>query len=515
MGAVYQRGGKIVEPRNIPIPGGKRSRLGECWQISECRPSRIRALASESCFFQRLSKKGKRLDAAVPDWLAGLVLTTPAWPFPSLAGIAEAPTMRPDGSIITERGYDAETGIYLAGDLRLDIPETPTLGDAVTARNLLLDVICDFPFAGDPDDELENVEVGKSVWLSGLLSTAARPVIGGPVPMHIIEASMRGSGKSKLVDAASIINTGRSASRMIYVDSNEEMDKRISSLALAGDSSVLIDNIIGEFGCPSLDAALTSTLYRGRVLGNLEMTPHMPMNIVWWGTGNGMTIGADLARRSLLARLEPPCEHPEEREGPRPGTSWRHPRLLSYVMENRAMLLGAALTLVRAYILAGSPKQLLKPMDFEEWSSTIRSAIVWVGLPDPGETVRDVRAADTRADAFSTFVERWPALENKPVTVRELLDFASEITITPTVDMSLEKRKLWRDALLEWCPPNRAEGGDLPSARILGCALRKIKGAIVGDHKLEHGKKGEQGMPWTKIRVTSPFAARSLFDQLP
>jgi hypothetical protein len=49
------------------------------------------------------------------------------------------------------------------------------------------------------------------------------------------------------------------------------------------------------------------------------MTPHIPMTIVWWATGNGMTVGADLVRRAILARLEPKCERPEERTGPTDG----------------------------------------------------------------------------------------------------------------------------------------------------------------------------------------------------
>ena len=526
---VYQRGGKIVEPRFVAVPAASKIEKTDSWQITEAKTARVRSLAAETCHFTKINKKGKVVDANVPDYLASAVLAARDWPFPVLTGIAEAPTMRPDGTLITEQGYDAATGIYLATTLRVDVPERPTREQAIVALSTLLDVICDFPLSTD---------AGRSVWLSGVLSAAVRPVIDGPVPMHIIEASMRGSGKSKLVDAASLITAGRSASRMIYVDNDNEMDKRITSLALAGDASVLIDNIVDQFGCPSLDAAITSTLYRGRVLGRSEMTPHMPMNIVWWATGNGMTIGADMARRSLLGRLEPRCEHPETREGPEPGVPWRHPRLLNFIIENRGRLLSAALTAVRAYITADCPDQFLPPMDFDAWSRIVRSTLVWAGLADPGNTIADVRAADVRADALATFVERWPVGINTAVTARELLDAAGSLSMgdgpingTPRLDVTAQR--LWKDAIVEWCPPKQGEG-EIPSVRTFSMALRSAKGVIVGNHKIDAGVKQKTGIPWIKISIdpnaaepttppptptltapgAAPREARSLFDTL-
>src|SRR5262249_41226670 len=74
-------------------------------------------------------------------------------------------------------------------------------------------------------------------------------------------------------------------------------------------------------------------------------------------------------------------ERPEERK------NFRHANLLAWVGEHRSRLLASALTLLRAYCLAGKPDMGLPAWgSFEGWSALVRSAVAWVGLPDPGQT---------------------------------------------------------------------------------------------------------------------------------
>jgi hypothetical protein len=72
----------------------------------------------------------------------------------------------------------------------------------------------------------------------GSLDCYQLPVVktfNGPVPIIIIDASMKGAGKSKLADLVSVIAAGMKASRMFYTEDDVEMDKRITALALAGE----------------------------------------------------------------------------------------------------------------------------------------------------------------------------------------------------------------------------------------------------------------------------------------
>jgi hypothetical protein len=348
-------------------------------------------------------------------------------------------------------------------------------------------------------------EGGSSVWLAGLLSVVARHTFAGPAPMFIIDASKRGSGKTTLADLAAIIGIGVKACRMFYTPDDVEMDKRITALALAGEQFALIDNIVGKLASPPLDAALTSESYRGRVLGKSEMTAAMPMKIVWFATGNGLIIGADLARRSLLARLEPPTDHPEDRTGPKPGAVWKYRDLVGHVKANRVRYLSYALTVVRAYILAGRPNMGLKPMgSFEAWSDTIRAAIVFAGGVDPCITIDDARKADLEDHAFRSMVECWPVEDEVVVTASTLIEWA--VLDPPLADVGKRElfertrtiREQWRAALLEWLP---AKKGDLPTARELGYALRASKGAIVQGCKIEAGEHTKSGIPWKRVRV--------------
>lgn len=133
-----------------------------------------------------------------------------------------------------------------------------------------------------------------------------------------------------------------------YTADEDELRKRITSLALGGDCLVLFDNVEGRFGNATLDAALTCTAWKDRVPGANRMA-EAPLYMTWYATGNNVAIAADTARRVCHVRLESPEERPEERKG------FRHPNLLGWVGENRVKLLAAALTILRAYCAAGQP----------------------------------------------------------------------------------------------------------------------------------------------------------------
>jgi hypothetical protein len=77
-----------------------------------------------------------------------------------------------------------------------------------------------------------------------------------------------------------------------------------------------------------------------------------------------------------------------------------YPDLLGAVREARAPLVSAAITIVRAYVQAGSPPVGTTPMgSFGSWARLVRDAMVWAGSADPVETQRDlVRSRDDEAD---------------------------------------------------------------------------------------------------------------------
>jgi putative DNA primase/helicase len=225
-----------------------------------------------------------------------------------------------------------------------------------------------------------------------VLSMIGRSCIDGYVPLFAVTANIRGAGKSLLVDAATLIAYGHRAGRKAFTRDDDEIRKVITAVALAATPSVLFDNLDIQLGGAALDAAITSSTWSDRVLGQSRMTGDLPMRTVWLATGNNMAFGSDVGRRVLPIRLQSPLETPEDRSG------FRHPDLLSWIEAERPRLAVAALTILRAYFVAGCPSQAGGDWgSFERWSAVIRGSIVWAGGADPLPTRRAALTGDDTA----------------------------------------------------------------------------------------------------------------------
>jgi hypothetical protein len=132
-----------------------------------------------------------------------------------------------------------------------------------------------------------------------------------------------------------------------------------------------------------------------------------PLRMVWCASGNNVQLVGDTCRRTVHIRFNSLLERPEEREG------FKHPNLKQHVRKERGKLLSAAITILQAYCLAGRPQQGLKPWgSYEPWSDLIRHAIVWIGLPDPGDTRQDlVTTSDRDASAIRSLVHNWNTVD--------------------------------------------------------------------------------------------------------
>src|SRR5262249_5118887 len=128
------------------------------------------------------------------------------------------------------------------------------------------------------------------------------------------------------------------------------------------------------------DAALTTDRWKDRLLGGNRVYDG-PLHVCWFGTGNNVQLQADTTRRVCHIRMESTDEHPEMKTG------FKYPDLRAHVLANRGRLLSAALTILRGWIVAGRPRHGLAPWgSYEGWSGVVREAVVFAGLPDPGET---------------------------------------------------------------------------------------------------------------------------------
>jgi hypothetical protein len=235
--------------------------------------------------------------------------------------------------------------------------------------------------------------------------------------MFLIDGNVRGVGKGLLADTIALPVTGRRFSTMSYTNDKEELRKKITSLAVEGERTVLLDNLAGAIGNDVMDAALTSDRWKDRLLGGNRVYDG-PLHLVWFATGNNTAIEADTGRRICHIRMESPEERPELKSG------FRHADLRAHVRQNRGKLLSAALTILRAWYAAGKPTHGLPAWgSYEGWSGVVREAVVFAGLPDPGET-RMGNNSDRDAEAMTALISCLERFDPTPkgVTTAELIE---------------------------------------------------------------------------------------------
>ncbi|WP_395698654.1 hypothetical protein [Methylocella sp.] len=108
---------------------------------------------------------------------------------------------------------------------------------------------------------------------------------------------------------------------------------------------------------------------------------------MFFGTGNGFSVGGDLVRRTLICRLDPRMERPETREF--------EDNPVAVILADRRRYLRAALVILQAFRLSGATVDLPPLGSFSDWSGTVRAALVWLGLPDPASVIETSRENDT------------------------------------------------------------------------------------------------------------------------
>jgi hypothetical protein len=415
---IYHRGGMLVhvvaEDDTGVLPGGLTIAAG----TARIRPLPIgqlplRIADAVQLTQEKLTAEGIDVYSVPPPrWLVDGIFTRGDYSpeVKRLEAIITAPTLRADGTILQRSGYDEPTGLlHIPSDEFPNVPLNPTVDDAKLAATELLEVVADFEFVGDAD---------RSAWVALVLSQIGRQAIPGCVPMFAVTAATRGSGKTLLVDAASLIAFGKPAARKVYNTDDQEMRKAITATAIEALPAVLLDNVDRVLGGASLDAALTALTWSDRVLGASKTTGDLPLRTVWTATGNNLRFGSDLARRVLPIRLAPSVENPEER------TDFTNPDLLAWVRKNRQRLAVAALTILRAYFVAGRPVQPDGTWgSYGAWSALVRGAIVWAGLADPLATRATAKADDTSGAIVLGLIGGLLELDEhgNGLTVREML----------------------------------------------------------------------------------------------
>ncbi len=284
---------------------------------------------------------------------------------PTLKGIITAPTLRPDGTVLDQPGYDAATGLILHLD-REDlptIPERPTEADLEQALRALWAPFRGFKWANPQQD--------AATMLAALLTAVARPVLP-TAPAFGFDAAMAGAGKTLLAQCVGALAKGRPPAATPPATGVEEQRKRFLSTLRNDPASIIVwDNLTTDFGGSAIEAFLTASEYSDRVLGASELgtVTNRSMLLV---TGRNIRLKGDTNRRTLIARLDPGCAEPYAR-------SFEF-NPLHAVLADRLALVAAALTVIRWGLADVEREPIGKELgSFEEWSRFVSRPIAAVG----------------------------------------------------------------------------------------------------------------------------------------
>lgn len=405
-----------------------------------------------------------------PAWAVASVHSCGAWRNPSIAGVTACPFITPSGRIVSQAGFDNETGVYLKRSTDVSVPVQCTRGDARRAMELLYDPFLDFPFA-EP--------YHGAALLALALTLPARESFTGPIPGYPIDANVRGSGKSLLASAIYGIWTGERLAIQTECESQEEWSKIITALAIEGATVVCLDNADRAVGSRHLDAALTSTRWKSRLLGSSQ-TIDVPFRPVWMLTGNNLKYRGDTMRRIVPIRLQSPEEHPEERH------EFKYPHLLEHVCRRHPELVSAALVILRAFQQAGAPQADLTPFgSYEGWSSVVRQATYWISGVDPCEGARlAAREGDPVRDALAAIFNGWLTIDPSESGVTAAEAFKA---VSNDVELLSDFGTLCR------CPPSKIDGNKI------GNAFRDYTGRVVDGQAIEKAGTIRGRAVWMRV----------------
>lgn len=416
---VYQMKGALVQIVRLDHEEGLEGvrRQDGALTIRDMKTARLVEIFLQSASFLRYDqRKGAWLPTAPNLGFATHYQARGEWRLRVLRGIIEAPTLRPDGTVLSEPGYDPGTGIFLdlGGVSFPPVPESPRREEGLVALEKLKDIIKDFPFV--PDEGGDGASAARSVALSAMLTAVCRKSLR-TAPAHAIDATSMATGKTLLCDVISMLATGRSAAAISMGQTREEFNKRLFSILLQGDPVVVIDNIDREVESDEFCSVLTAPEWQNRVLGESENRV-VPTNVLFLPNGNNIRFKGDMTTRVIVCRMDTGLENP--------GSRYFDRDLRAYVPENRPELVAAALTVLRSFIVAGRPgASSLEPFArFEDWSNLVRGALVWLGEPDPLLTREAVVSIDPARENLGALLRAWDKMIGRDmwVTAKNVLE---------------------------------------------------------------------------------------------
>lgn len=399
------------------------------------------------------------------------------WPLDAIDGVIEAPTIRPDGSVLDAPGYDCATGLYYSPTPDFSwpgVPQSPTRRQVEDALEMIVDLVSDFPFAG---------AASRANWLGLFLTAILRPAIRGHVPLALVDATTQGTGKTMLSEFPSILATGTNPTLLAMPYNGEEWIKTITTTLMGNHPIVVLDNVGREIYADELAQVLTADVWTCRILGT-NQSARVANRSVWIANGNNVKVRGDFSSRCYWIRLESKVSRPWERN------DFSRVDLRTHISDNRGEIIAAILTMARAWWVAGQPVRTapVQMRSFTEWSRVIGGVLEFAGEPNflanAGEFYDQVDEETPQWETFlNALLDKFGA--DKPFTVAQICGH-----ITSNV---------FSDGIADLVPTSLGEAvddhGNIRSGfkHRLGKALSRRVGTRYGDSQIRIDRGNEPG----------------------
>ena len=400
-----------------------------------------------------------------------------------LGGVVHAPTVRADGTLLTEPGYDESTSLLFLppiGERVEAVPEIPSESDVQTASKTLAYMLQDFSFVSESD---------KANYVGLLMTPLLRNMAPAPYKLGIIEAHQPGSGKTFLARAMITVHGGIFRSEFPYDD--VELAKSVTSIRdMTPGPVVVFDNAAGTIKSPVLAGLLTTPTWSDRRLGTGK-TFTGKNDRLWCVTGNNLAISGDIARRALRVRIDPGVPQPELR------SNFVIQDFEAWVRENKNTILWSLLVLIRHWVASGKPLAAASSSDsFGNWTRTIRGILTLAGMPgtfdDKAVMAESIGTEDEEWEEFLQAIyevkkaERWTAVE-----ILDLINDGQQ-------DLNVfAAQPIGYDALPSELANKRKSGQPLSKlSKSLGWWLRNRAGRYAGDLCVVQESKSTKYVYW-------------------
>lgn len=411
-----------------------------------------------------------------------------------LVGTVTMPYPTPSGRIVTKPGFDAETGLllHLEPGHTVNVPSNPSEAQICEALRTMAAPWSAYRFASADD---------AAALLSAIITAVCRPVL--PLaPGFLLEACQQSSGKTLAARALGNLALGVRCGVTPYAkgDGDDEVRKRLFSIAIGGLPFTCIDNVVGTFKSAALAAMLTTGVISDRVLGRSEELS-VDARILVTASGNNCVTDADLGRRLAVIRLD----------------AGNDPKLRKFSFDppecalgQRQRIAAAVCTLIAGWVAAGRPVPSDDAGGFVDWTAVCRAPVLWAAAQGFADVLGWGAVGDSAASLLRDAAEFDPEVESLGELLRGLYAatggavFKSSDVLTLYTSGADARDDAEPDGMVHRAARDilglRAQ--DTPSAKSLGRALQFRRERVVGSLKLlARGSPQAATKSWQVVRV--------------